>query len=107
MGVKKYNSDVITKMWGQIILKGQKKIQLFAIENEAFVVTILTLLSKSTSECRIFKKSAGINLIYKFSFIQWDVIYKDQKFEFRIMYIQTNCLIFAFFFWQENYYIGL
>ena len=44
--------------------------QLFAIENEAFVVTILTLLSKSTSECRIFKKSTGINLIYKFSFIQ-------------------------------------
>ena len=72
--------------------------QLFAIENVAFVVAILTLVSKSTSESRIFKKSTGIKLIYKFLFIQWDVICKDQKIEFRIMYIQTNCIIFAFFF---------
>ena len=56
LGVKKYNSDVITMIWGQIISKGQNKynFQLFAIENVAFVVTILTLVSKSTSESRIF-----------------------------------------------------
>ena len=67
--------------------------QLFAIENVAFVVTILTLVSKSTSESRIFKKSTGIKLIYKFLFIQWDVIRKDQKIEFRIMYIQINWVL--------------
>ena len=63
--------------------------QLFAIENVAFVVAILTLVSKSTSESRILKKSTGIMLIYKSLFIQWDVICKDQKIKFRIMYIQT------------------
>ena len=83
--------------------------QLFAIENVAFVVTILSLVSKSTSEYRNFKKFTGIKLIYKFLFIQWDVICKDQKIEFRITYIQINCFFFFvfFFFGRKIYYIGL
>ena len=87
-------------------IKNEYNYQLFSIENVAFSATILTLVSKSKSESRIFKKSTGIMSIYKSLFINWDVICKDHKIKFRIMYIQTNCFISTFF-GKKIYYIGL